>query len=119
MITEYPPLVEWALLIGDVAHNLRSALDHLAYSLVILENPSADPYKISFPIYKDLNELRRRVKTKLAGAHPEAIAMVESFKPYGGGNDMFFSLATLDNVDKHRLLTVTYALPKKYHGSLR
>ncbi len=31
-----PPLEEWALIIGDASHNLRSALDHLACTLVKL-----------------------------------------------------------------------------------
>jgi hypothetical protein len=33
-----PPMdPQWSLLVGDVVHNLRSALDHLAWQLVILD----------------------------------------------------------------------------------
>lgn len=31
-----PPDPDWGLIIGDCIHNLRSALDHLAYQLAIL-----------------------------------------------------------------------------------
>lgn len=49
--------LQWSLIIGDIAHNLRSALDHLAWQIAIESSPNRDPQKyrwrrsdISWPI---------------------------------------------------------------------
>src|SRR5208282_3855961 len=47
-----PPLDRWSLIAGDCVHNLRSALDHLAYALAahkIGEAPP-NPRSLQFPI---------------------------------------------------------------------
>ena len=43
----------WGVLIGEILHNLRSALDHLIWQLVILET-GAPPTttKTAFPIFE-------------------------------------------------------------------
>ncbi len=38
-----PPVLEWSAIIGDVVHNLRSALDHLVWSLTVHHQPSPPP----------------------------------------------------------------------------
>lgn len=46
-VLEAPPL-KWGVLIGDVVHNLRSALDHLAWQLV-LRNGGESSWRTQFP----------------------------------------------------------------------
>src|SRR5215207_2015647 len=58
-----PPIDEWGAIIGDVVHNLRSALDHLVWQLTIAEGHKPPPNPIpkrglgsewrdiGFPIY--------------------------------------------------------------------
>src|ERR1700733_6459266 len=51
---------EFPTLIGDIAHNLRSALDHLAWHLVQSSPvfPKAEDRSIYFPIFEDASEYR-------------------------------------------------------------
>src|ERR1051325_3198101 len=59
------PPAEIGLLAGDVIHNLRSALDHLAYQLVYV-NGAAHSKQTAFPIWDNPSEYKaqraRRVK---------------------------------------------------------
>lgn len=99
------------ILIGDVLHSLRSALDHLACQLV--EVAGATPStQIYFPICKDAAAYARDKAGKTKGMRPVAIAAIDGIKPYGGGgNDTLWRLHALNIVDKHRLLiTVGAAL---------
>jgi hypothetical protein len=43
-----PPL-EWATIVGDVVHNLRSSLDHLVYELSFLGTRGSPGSRTSFP----------------------------------------------------------------------
>src|SRR5581483_7814217 len=43
---------------------------------------------------------------KVQGIDPGAVRLIESLQPYNGGNDALWTLAELDNFDKHRLLVV-------------
>jgi hypothetical protein len=90
-------------IIGDVIHNLRSALDHLAYQLVLVGGgtPSKQTY---FPISEDAAKYKTERPGKVKGMRPDAIKAIDAIKPYGGGNDLLWRLHRLDNVDKHRLL---------------
>jgi hypothetical protein len=44
----------WGVQVGEIVHNLRSALDHSIWELVILTTgrPPALPTKNQFPIFK-------------------------------------------------------------------
>lgn len=94
-----------ALISGDVIQNLRSALDHLAYDLFVQENKGALSAKhIYFPIEKDLPSYEREKERKTKGISSEKLKLIDSIKPYKGGNNTLWALATLNNIDKHRLL---------------
>src|SRR5438105_3915504 len=47
-VPRYPPL-EWGLDIGDIAHNLRSALDGLVHHLVLVNGKTAT-LQTQFPV---------------------------------------------------------------------
>jgi hypothetical protein len=94
---------EWAAIAGDCIHNLRSALDHLAVALV-LHNSGTPTNYTAFPIGNDPADFESRVASRLAGANAEAIKLVRSFKPHGGGDNPIFALHQLDIADKHELL---------------
>jgi hypothetical protein len=88
---------------GDVIHNLRSALDHLAYHLVLVGggSPSKQTY---FPISDSAAKYKTESIGKIKGMRPDAIKAINAIKPYRGGNDALWRLHRLNNVDKHRLL---------------
>src|SRR5689334_464274 len=48
-----PRVIEWSLMAGESAHNMRSALDHLVYAIAAYEegvNPPSVANTIQFPI---------------------------------------------------------------------
>src|SRR5438132_4480841 len=49
-LLDVPPL-EWGVVVGDIVHNWRSALDHLAWQLASLS--SSPPKQTEFPIFLD------------------------------------------------------------------
>jgi hypothetical protein len=90
------------LILGDALHNLRSSLDHLAYGLVEANgrSPSNQTY---FPICENLASYNapKTVAKKTEGMSPEAKSRIDATKPYQGGNDLFWVLHKLNNIDKH------------------
>lgn len=98
-----------ALRAGDFIHNLRAALDHLAWQLALLSGgwPSIE---VSFPICEKNNaDARRFIKRCTVGIPDPAVAVIESFQPYHAGNGFrsthLWRLNKLWNIDKHRHLT--------------
>jgi hypothetical protein len=88
---------------GDAVHNLRSALDHLAFGIVsAFEDP---PNYLYFPIDSDLNSLRAQPSFRIVERLAPDIAdlIVREIRPYGDGN-LFVRLNHLDRADKHRFL---------------
>ena len=129
---EQPPTDPISLLIGDAMHNLRSALDVLAFSLAAAHTkplPKEIADRSEFPIFGNENgdgrDLFHRVNKKtgrpafgsglikIDGWHPGAQAAVERLQPYKRGNefrsDPLWLLHELDRISKHRLLHVGIA----------
>ena len=110
---DHPP--RFGVLIGDYVHNLRSALDHLVWQLVIAngETPRSGPRGSGFPIFD--NHLTRREfrdkagRGKLRGVHRDAIDLIEGYQPYqrGGAPARFSLMHRLDVADKHQLVHTT------------
>lgn len=95
-----------ALVSGDVLQNLMGTLDHLAYQLVCKDTNDAPPNPnwIYFPIADDQTKYDAKKHGKMAGAATGTIAAIDALKPYGGGDDLLWSLYRLNNIEKHRLL---------------
>jgi hypothetical protein len=90
---------------GDVIHNLRSALDHLAHQLVLVGNPNGSPpRKIEFPILDSQAEYERRKASKTEGMRADAVQAIDELRPYKEGNLALWKLRELDNIDKHRMI---------------
>src|SRR5436309_676011 len=98
----------FALMSGDAIHNLRSALDHLAWQLVIANGnvPVSGGGGTQFPIY-DPNPKAKSLQGVIQGISPNAQKLIDGIKPYKGGNDDFWILHQFDILDKHKLLVVT------------
>jgi len=92
---------------GDVIHNLRGALDHLAYQMTKAHRPQTTERElrgIYFPICKSKSSYEKTLKSYKKFFGPEAIKLLDALKPYKGGNEALFRLHELDNFSKHRLL---------------
>lgn len=114
-----PP--EWSPLIGDIVHNLRAALDYVAWQLEAANGTRVDPRSIQFPVWnrgapapttaravKDHQAKRKRQEHAFG---LPAMALIERLQPDSRRNrDWMLSplwlLHLLDIEDKHRLLVV-------------
>ena len=94
-----------AAIAGDVLQNLRSALDHLAYQLVLVGTSGVgSAYHVSFPIADDAAKYKSESIRKVKGMRQDGIDAINAIKPYKGGNDTLWRLHKLNNIDKHRFL---------------
>jgi len=103
------------LMIGDCIHNLRSALDHLAFQLALLNGSSSSAAeKTIFPIClvkSGPNGFDKRVDRALRPfITSTALAEIEKCQPYKAysvpNQADIWILHKLDIIDKHRLLLI-------------
>ena len=99
-----PPDTEWSLMAGDVIHNARSALDHLAWALVVMDG-GKPTLRTQFPIAESEAKGRKAINGDgLHGVGKETREMVRALQPWHGGDEKLWRLHRLDIMDKHRLL---------------
>jgi hypothetical protein len=93
-----------APLVGDVAHNLRSALELLAWQLVTA-NGGTPGDQTSFPIARSVEAFEKRIAIGIPEPiGTEAMRRLRELRPYKGGDDRLYQLHRLNIEDKHRLL---------------
>jgi hypothetical protein len=117
--------------LGDVVHNYRSCLDHVAWALVmrgrrpphILSESQANG--VYFPICATREEFNRDVdlakrpkkRPKLPGVLRADTALVRRYQPYQRGKSRLHLhtltiLAALSNDDKHRTILPIFTVPQ-------
>jgi hypothetical protein len=123
-ILKRPKNPEWGLVLGDMVHNLRSALDHLIWQLVIL-NGEKPRRQNQFPVIGTKAEYwevqpNRSESTRdrmLAGVADEHRTFIDLVQPFNGREDApegtrtaLSLLSSLSNTDKHRVVHAGFAL---------
>jgi hypothetical protein len=115
-----PPPDHWSLLIGDLVHNLRSALDHGAWSLVCAEKGEdfAEQHAndVSFPICSNPERFAKKFVVKQATAvQVEALRSAQPFiwQKQEIEIDALWVLHRMSIVDKHRELHVVNLVADK------
>ncbi len=103
-----PIPITFSASIGDVIHNLRTALDLLVCDLV--RDNNGNPEEVYFPFAKNSTDLDVIIaKRKIDQAKPEAVNLLRNFKPYlENGNEALRGIHDLDIIDKHRELLLTH-----------
>jgi len=103
---------EWRLVVGEILYNLRSALDHLAWQLVVADGGT--PGELTkFPIRKSPGKSPLQLQPPIINS-PQVLEALESVQPYWGPSgepcdyrlSHLWQLSRLNNIDKHRLLLV-------------
>lgn len=89
--------------VGDIAHNLRTALDHLMCHMLVVAG-SAVTNRDGFPISESLARYESRRNGLVNRIRPKAIEALDLLKPYKGGNLDLWRIHELDRIDKHRAL---------------
>ncbi len=119
---------DWGCVLGDFVHNLRAALDHLIWQLVLHDhgNPGTSN---EFPIFDDAVNYGRSSPRKLRGiTNPAVLALVERYQPY---NPLPPTVATanliphplwvvheLDRLHKHQAIQFPMHLPADTAGTI-
>jgi hypothetical protein len=100
------PPAEIGLLTGDVVHNLRSALDHLAYQLVFVGTKGNGPFRNTyFPISDTAKKYETFKRGKVKGMSKRAKEAIDRAQPYNRGiGHLLWVLDKLDIADKHHAL---------------
>ena len=102
-VQDVPPDI--AVVAGDVIQNLCSALDHLAYQLVLVGTGQPGPFfHVYFPFFDSASQYKTGKTGKIKGMRQDAIDAIDAIKSYKGGNDTLWRLYSLNKIDKHRLL---------------
>jgi hypothetical protein len=112
-----PPVLRWAVLIGDVIHELSTALDHIAWQLA-LKARAKPGSSTAWPVC--VGEGAWESKTtqdmvKHIGADDRAF--IESKQPYPAPDGLdpkthaFAMLRLLSRIDKHRVLHTAVVMP--------
>jgi hypothetical protein len=101
------PIDDFALVIGDAIHNLKTATDHGWFTLLSAFAPGAINDWSRFPIDVEKEKLEKR----LQGVKIDTLSLplfnflVNDLKPYREGGDPFIcAIHDLDIRDKHKLL---------------
>jgi hypothetical protein len=95
-----------ALPLGDAVHNLNCALDYVWLQTIEVLAPSLIDDRAKMPVRKYAKEVEGWL-TKAAGIDSSSNLfkfIVDTIKPYSGGNDAIWAIHNFDIRDKHRLL---------------
>lgn len=100
-----------SVIAGDCLHDLRSALDHLVSGLAAYKAPNRtddERWRNQFPICSSSNDLKSQIgRGRLNGCPSlDTETLVERLQPYNAGYEDLGILADLNNIDKHRALTM-------------
>jgi len=109
----FPPRV--SILIGEVAYNLRSALDYIVYVLAV-HSTGRDVKRTQFPIVDSQETFYghctgrhpvtgKRMWRMMRGLKRGHVMVIEAMQPYHPESEWTRTLRQLSNPDKHRTLT--------------
>lgn len=115
------PLV-WGVAVGDVIHNVRSALDHLVWEAVRANNRNPND-ESAFPIcvtqvewWQTAGNRRSSGQSCLRGIAQDTLSVIERVQPYLKPNKAAAEstelavIRAVSNFDKHRTLPVQHVL---------
>lgn len=98
--------LELTAIAADVLQNLRSALDHIAYQLVLDSRAGTEPdWLVYYPITPTASDYPSRRTGTIKSIRQDAIDAIDATEPYKGGKGHgLWQLNALNKVDKHQLL---------------
>lgn len=105
-----PPPPRIGTMVGDVVHNLRSALDVSAWQLAIANDEAAARKQrnlVTFSLTRTPEEFSKHRALPLFGE--SAHDVIERLQPYRNSMQALGWLRDLSNSDKHRIATFSFA----------
>jgi len=112
---------DFALIIGDAIHNLRSSLDHLVWQLVEAGGGTPNE-RTAFPICfgaKGPQQYASAIGSgEIKAMPPDAEKALRAIQPYVTSDDTLWHLHDLDRIDKHRLIIAVGTALLDWHVSV-
>lgn len=111
------PPISLGMIAGDLAHNLRSALDHIVYQLAALgvAGEQGRGEKTQFPIFDDIAKFESWKPVYLKGVRDVDIDTLRALQPLDDPDDLLLVLRNLDDRDKHRVVDAVVSIMGKVH----
>jgi hypothetical protein len=95
----------WRVLATEVIEHARASLDHATWATAYLHTRNPNLEFGVFPFASDETKIDNRIRGVSKDCPPEIQALLRTFKPYRGGNDLLFVLNDMCNLSKHALVT--------------
>jgi hypothetical protein len=115
LVGREPELQKWSLIVGDCLHNLRSALDHLVYTVAAHQSgkePPPDEKNLMFVI-ADTSKNFSDSSWRIQSLSQPVRKVIETVQPFNRRHSklppLLAVLRDLENTDKHKLLRLAYA----------
>jgi hypothetical protein len=89
------------VLVGEIFHNLRSALDQMLAEIVVRVSKRSEA-GVEFPFGLDFDEFKTALR-KQKKLPDDAIPLIEGLQPYKGGDPLLWLLHSANRRDKHRM----------------
>ncbi len=111
------PPPETGLMVGDIIHNFRSALDHMTWELVQLcgQMPKGESARrqIQFPLSPSFSAFKGRFSDRMPGVSKELQTLVQRYQPYRRGDQprAMRVLQRFSDTDKHRVVVPAVTTP--------
>ncbi|MDP3383382.1 MAG: hypothetical protein Q8S47_08660, partial [Phenylobacterium sp.] len=96
------------VMVGEVLHNLRSALDNTLGAIALINYPS--DAGVGFPFGRDVDAFKAEL-AKQKKLPSDARDIIAAAQPYQGGNHLLWALHELNRRDKHRKGLVPLNMP--------
>jgi hypothetical protein len=110
VLESIPDCTEVALVLGDVVHNLRAAVDHAMWAATPEHVQLKSPTEIAFPLYTHEAHYQKWAHKRRNWYRPKVFDVVRYAQPFNavgtGTLHPLHILQFLSNTDKHRLLNI-------------
>jgi len=124
-VVEQEPPPRLGVILGDVLHNVRSALDHLIWQLVLLRDKTPTRGN-AFPTSFSEDDWKSVINSLLQGVSGPHRAIIDTVQPYQGTDSpestYLGMLKILSNVDKHQIVHPVFGVilhPGPQHAGFR
>jgi hypothetical protein len=120
IIDRAPTPPGWSILIGEIAYNFNSCLDHIAWQFAVAFSPTDnvedgwnDTRAVSFPLFSDRRKYLGQLSSawRHKGLLPQHRRLVRNAQPYqrrdAPETHSLWHLLCLSNIDKHQVLHTT------------
>ena len=118
-----PPTDRWSLIFGELIHNLRSALDNLAWGFACAKaNPPSKPVIIKFPIYEEEAKFDKKTKDITDQMTSDIAECIKAMQPFEQSDpdkidrNFLVLLQNFNNDDKHTVPYISFTSFKTFQG---